>query len=95
MLIQEVHGEDKDGNYNAYEVNEVELKNENGFRCSNRIPKRLQMSDIEDSCDDQPVVIQEDPEDSTESNKGSEELSHDAHNLSEQRKLSSENSTKR
>ena len=59
MLTQEDDAEDKEGNYNAHEVNEEELNNENGFCCSSRIQKRLQMSDIEDSCDNDLVVIQD------------------------------------
>ena len=95
MLTQEDDAEDKDGNYNTYETNEDELKNENGFCCSSRIQKMLQMSDIEDLCDDEPVVIPDTPEDRTDSDKRNEELLYNAHKLSEHRKLSSENSTKR
>ena len=69
MLTQEDDAEDKDDNDNAHEANEEEMKNENGFRCSSRIQKRLQKSEIEDSCDDEPVVIQDIPEDRTDSNK--------------------------
>ena len=95
MLTQEDDAEDKDDNYNAYEGNEEELKNENGFCHSSRIRKMLQMSDIEDSCDDELVVIQDAPEDRTDSDKRSEELSYNARKLLEHRKLLSENSTER
>ena len=95
MLTQEDDAEDKDDNYNAYEGNEEELKNENGFCHSSRIQKMLQMSDIEDSCDDELVVIQDAPEDRTDSDKRSEELSYNARKLLEHRKLLSENSTER
>ena len=37
MLTQEEDAEDKYDNYNAYEANEEELKNENGFCHSSRI----------------------------------------------------------